>query len=367
MQEMGLKLFDQRHVLESGQGERMTTAPTNPMPYYTPQAPPISSDRSTRLMVFGILFLLGGALCALMTLSVVLAIALMSTMQLPANAARPQMQVGQMLGGLLVYGSLAVVLFWVGIGSIRKQRWVRPIVLSLGVLASVVGLITMLVMAILLPSFVEMITVSLQQTAARGGAVAPPQPMVAWIAMGISLSIAFVMMVLLPLIVTLFYWPQSVRETLEWYDPKARWTDACPLPVLGLAIKLGLVGVLSLPMAFYPAMPVGPFLIKGLPLLAGTLVVVAMFLTMAVMVYRQQKLGWWMMLVVSLVLSGILIWSGLSADWGRYLDAMQIPPDQRVAMNAMLPSMGRVSLITGIVFAVLLVGYAMSVKKYFVK
>jgi hypothetical protein len=56
------------------------------------------------------------------------------------------------------------------------------------------------------------------------------------------IAIAFVfngvVFVLLPAIWTYFYRSPHVKATCEARDPVARWTDACPLPVLGFCLWL---------------------------------------------------------------------------------------------------------------------------------
>ena len=83
-------------------------------------AAPDYKDRSTGLVVFGILTLLFGCLAGLF-------VPLMLFGQIMAAKApnAPPVNHAAMLPGMAVYGLLAVTLIWLGIGSIQKRRWAR--------------------------------------------------------------------------------------------------------------------------------------------------------------------------------------------------------------------------------------------------
>ena len=58
-------------------------------------------------------------------------------------------------------------------------------------------------------------------------------------------------------ICTFFYNSRHVKATCERRDPATRWTDACPLPVLGfcLWLLLGVPMLLIMPLAGHGVMP----------------------------------------------------------------------------------------------------------------
>ena len=72
--------------------------------------------------------------------------------------------------------------------------------------------------------------------------VAAGQPQLPPVAKLMIVLIPFLMMgfvfVLLPIAWVLFYRSRHVQATCEARDPVARWTDACPLPVLALRVCL---------------------------------------------------------------------------------------------------------------------------------
>ena len=113
----------------------------------SPPLPPIADfkDRRAGLMVFGILEILLGALCILMVGFMVLGQVVMSRAGGAALSAR------MMLPGMLTYVSLAAAFVWLGIGSIRCRRWARALVLVLAWFWLCIGVITVPLMAFLMP------------------------------------------------------------------------------------------------------------------------------------------------------------------------------------------------------------------------
>jgi hypothetical protein len=93
------------------------------------------ADRSTGLIVFGILEMLLGYLCALLVPLMVLG----QVMSAKATGGAPNYRLA--IPGVLMYGTLAVALVWLGIGSVRCRRWARALVLVLSWSWLVVGVI----------------------------------------------------------------------------------------------------------------------------------------------------------------------------------------------------------------------------------
>src|SRR5665647_2997139 len=97
---------------------------TNPvLPPIQAVPPPAYKDRSTGLIVFGILTLLLGCLAGLFTLLMLVQL----TKAKPAGA--PAVNPSAILMGIGIYGGLAVTLIWLGIGSIMARRWARALLL----------------------------------------------------------------------------------------------------------------------------------------------------------------------------------------------------------------------------------------------
>src|ERR1035438_2743222 len=110
---MGISTNKIRHLFMSEQNPAIEAVP---LPDY--------KDRSTGLIIFGILTLLLGCLVGLF-------VPLMLFGQMMAAKApnAPPVNHAAMLPGIAIYGLLAVTLVWLGIGSIKKRRWVRALLL----------------------------------------------------------------------------------------------------------------------------------------------------------------------------------------------------------------------------------------------
>ena len=70
----------------------------------------------------------------------------------------------------------------------------------------------------------------------------PGQPAMPAAAIGVIMVITCLMFgfffIALPAVWIFFYKSRHVKATCEARDPVTRWTDACPLPVLGLCLWL---------------------------------------------------------------------------------------------------------------------------------
>ncbi len=119
-----------------------------------------------------------------------------------------------------MYVALAVILVWLGIGSIFAKRWARNLLLIFSWSWLVMGCLIEATAAIVLPMV-------LTQIPGQEGRPAPPA-YVMWIMIACLLLFYGVIFVVLPAIWTYFYNSRHVKGTCEWRDPNPGWTDACP-------------------------------------------------------------------------------------------------------------------------------------------
>ncbi len=117
-------------------------------------------DRSTGLLVFGILLILLGALCALFVPLMILG----QTMSASHTGMEPNYRM--ILPGAVMYGALAVAFIWLGIGSIKARRWARALMLVLSWAWLVTGVTAFAFLAVLLPQLLK--------TATGGKPLSPP-------------------------------------------------------------------------------------------------------------------------------------------------------------------------------------------------
>lgn len=242
-----------------------------------------SHDRRTALIVVGVLLIVLGCGAGLMVPLVLLGQVLAGQVQgvepTPMRMLAP---------GLASYAGLAVAFVWLGIGSIRCRRWARSLVLVIAWVWLFSGIIGTAATAMLLPG-----------TLAHPPGGGPPLPAGAYLAVMIfALVFVTVLMVVLPGGLVLFFSSRQVRATCEARDPVPRWTDACPLPVLGISLMLGF-GAVSAPLVLPMYRGVVPFFgwyVDGLAGVAITLLTAAAAAWAARETYRVRVAGWWVAL-----------------------------------------------------------------------
>ena len=119
-----------------------------------------------------------------------------------------------------------------------------------------------------------------------------------------------VMFVILPAVWTFFYGSRHVKATCETRDPGKRWTDACPLPVLGLCLWLmfSVPMMLSMPLAGHGVMPFFGMFLTDLAGALFCLLIAGIWSYASWSLYQLKPHGWWLILIAMCVfmLSGLL-------------------------------------------------------------
>src|SRR5882757_5153510 len=115
------------------------TAVSSPGPY---------KDRKAGLTVFGLFTVSIGAVCALF---IPLTLFGMSV----APKTSPAQDMRTILPALAIYGMLAVIFVWLGIGSMQARRWARALLLIMSWGWLVVGLFMMVFMVVWMPNMIE--------------------------------------------------------------------------------------------------------------------------------------------------------------------------------------------------------------------
>ncbi len=111
-------------------------------------APPVMpdfKDRRTGLITFGILEILLGVLCVLLSGLMVL-----SQVMLSRTTATP-LNWQMILPAIFMYLGIAVVFVWLGIGSIQCRGWARALMLIIAWIWLCVGIVMVPVMAVMMP------------------------------------------------------------------------------------------------------------------------------------------------------------------------------------------------------------------------
>ncbi len=183
-------------------------------------APAAFSDRSEWIKFVGPAQAMLGVL--------VILIALLATILLAGSIGREDEGSSDGFPATFVSSATAYVLFGIilircGIGSFNLRRWARDVML----VASCVWLLTRAITTLALVVFGIGAAVSSTET---GASTTVTMPMVF-----LSLLPTPVILALIPGTLAFFYSRPSVKRTFLHYDPDPCWTDACPLPVLGLS------------------------------------------------------------------------------------------------------------------------------------
>ena len=194
---------------------------SQPLGYASVEVDPRFAKWRTGGIVFGIIAIVIGGLSGCLGLLVPL------TLLAPQQQNRPA---GAIIGALLLYVIVAVALIWLGVGAVKMRRWVRPLVLTLGTLILVVGFWDLVAMAFWFPAIAKTTPGNGAAPALSGGMI-PISLVVAILMLGF-------MLLIIPGAFVWFYKKQEMKEALEYFDAVERWTDRCPIPVLGIVVTL---------------------------------------------------------------------------------------------------------------------------------
>lgn len=305
----------------------------------TTGGPPFK-DRSTGLIVLGVLQVLLGGCCAL----------LVPLMLLGTRSGATSVRM--LLPAVGIYGLLAVMFVSLGIGSILARRWARALTLVLAWMWLVPGGVSLITVAFWMPNMFQ-------------GDQMPPSTKIA--VQATLLGTLGCLYLVLPGIFVAFYQSQHVKATCELKDPHVRWTDKAPLPVLALSLLLAF-GALSMvwTLAYGPVLPLFGILWKGLP--AGAVVVAGSLLMgyLAWGAYKLKMAAWWTTLAVYVVfgLSAVITFSRIPLM--ELYRAMNFPEEQlKLLERSGAVERMNMPLMIG-VSSVVLVGYLLFVRQYFI-
>ncbi len=325
----------------------------------TPTA--VYPDRSERLMVAGILQVLLGCLCGLMALFM-LAMPLLGFMTtVKINAPQPQAMNSQaMIQAIVFYLSLAVMFIWLGIGLVLARRWAWTLTVVLSWMWLILGVVTIVMFMFFMG---PMMSASIAKQAKM-----PPEAMMAMQIISGSFLACFY--IILPAVFLVFCHHESVRATCQRRDPKIRWTDRCPMPVLALSILLALsvVSMASL-VAYGPVMPLFGVFLSGA---AGAVVILMIALVLAYLAwgtYRLRMAAWWgtLLLWIAGIVNGVLTFT--RTDLLEMYEKAGMPADQLEMLRKMgfVESMSRWGPWMGLVGGAAWLGYLLYVRRYFVR
>jgi hypothetical protein len=259
------------------------------------------ADRSTGLLVFGLLTILGGVLCGLFV-PLVLLNSRAATHD-PA-VADPSAQIP----AVMAYSLAAVALIALGVGSVRARRWACALLALAGWSALVIGAFSVGTMVFLIPGLAR-------QVAAETGTLSPERARaVLWTTTGFMAAF----FVLIPAAWAAFYSAPATRATCARRNPQPSWTDPCPLPVLAPAVwsALSAAGLLLGPLFQPMTLPAFGFALTGWPATAAAVSLAVALGFVACGLYHRHPSAWLAALALTLLagLSQVLTILRTAAD-----------------------------------------------------
>lgn len=309
--------------------------------------------RDRGLIAFGIVQLVLGAICGLMAPLALLG-AVMA--RFSSQAVASGLTLSSALMATVFYLLLASWFITMGIGSIMTKRWARALILVFSWLWLACGVLGGVQATTVLPA--------VYRTMARQGKL--PASMIPF-AMIFAIGFMVIVYVVIPGALILFYGRRRVKETCELLDPKVRWTDKCPLPVLAASFLYGLgaFGMLF-SLGYGPMFPLFGTLLTGVPAMLAVGALAVLFAAVGVGVYRLRTEAWWGGMAVTVLggLSAVVTFSRVSMT--QLYENLNLPEQQM----EMLRQGGAPSQTSTVVYtAVSVVGFAvfmLYVKRYFV-
>jgi hypothetical protein len=307
------------------------------------------------LVIFGILTIIGGCVCALFALLTAVA------PMLAAKAPNPPPTSPNVLPAVVMYSAMAIGFVWLGVGSIMARRWARALLAVISWTLVVFGISGLGIFAVMAPHLKQTI-VAVQPPNQ------PPLPDSMQTGMIVGMFCFFGLFgVVGPLIWALFYSGRNVKATCEVLDPVPRWTDRCPLPVLAISLWLlfGAIAMVGMA-AFYPVAPFFGLLISGNIARGYHICLGLIWIYAAWTLYRLDRRGWWVVFVAMMAsaLSALITFSRHDV---AEIYALLHYPAQQIAMIQKIGFSSHMMLWSTIFGTVPVIAYLLYIRKFFIR
>lgn len=312
---------------------------------------PLTKNRSVGLIVFGILTLMGGVICALFVPLILFAASFSEKSGQGVSGTQ------SLLPAMATYGVMAVSLIWLGVGSILKRRWARALLLITSWSGLLMGIVSLISTLLMVPPMLKRMT--------KEGAEMSSN--VTWIAMGTAGAVLLVIFLILPTIWLCFYRSPHVKATCEFYDPVPRWTDGCPFPVLAAVIWLGVSAVASAGFAVIgPAvLPVFGTFVLGIPAKILLLATGLVWAYGAWGFYRLKLRAWWGVALVLAIFMLSAIVTYASADILEIYPKLGYSPEQVAQMAEFNIMKGPMLVWLTVLWCIPVFGFLIYLHRYF--
>jgi hypothetical protein len=303
---------------------------TQPIAYLTPHRPMAFPDQKSGLLAIGIVIVALGALIGFAGGSTAISLLVF---RWRAGSSDVPVTPGIVIG-LLAYLLIASAAIWCGIGCMRARRWVRPILLILCAWAVVYGCVS-----VISAPFSRSVTSKASSSVVSSNGVAtstitvttvsPPEGIV----LLISIAATVVCSIAIPGAAWWFIRRPVVKQTLEFYDPTPRWTDARPLPVIATALVCSTWALFQLAQATGSVAVGFGHVLFGVPALLVTLAISALLAGAGYLAWKQSAIGWWMMLAICLAQCASSILNALFLRVDELLTAGDLPIETAIELQ----------------------------------
>jgi len=314
------------------------------------QQPSDFKDRTPGLILFGLVSIIIGLFCALIIPLMVLSEALSKV------GAGGGVDARSAWSASALYGFLAVVFVWLGVGSIRARRWARELLLSVSWIWLLTGICSFIIGILVIPKVVE------------GSGVAtdiPPETML--LVVLVIFGVIGLLYVVLPGAFVLFYRSPDVAATCRARHPEPHWIDGCPRRLLTLMVVWVLFGVSALLMPAYNFLfPFFGILVAGVSGALLWALVLAVCVALAFGTSRRAPWAWWggLALILFFTISSTLV--VLRFDLSQIMWLMNLPEGQ-IALMGMRPMFDGWVMALGSVFVWgTFIVYLMALRRFFV-
>ena len=170
--------------------------------------------------------------------------------------------------------------------------------------------------------------------------------------------------VIIPGLLVLFYSGRDVKATCEYRDPKIRWTDKCPLPVLAISLMTAVGAISTLTMGTCKwTLPFFGIILNGTAGAILILVLVLLYAYSAWGLYKMNIKAWWVLLLVTIGWSASIIITFSRVSMQDYYDKIGFSAQQLESMKRF--NMSNMSWFCGL-WAAVTIAYLLCIRKYFV-
>jgi hypothetical protein len=246
---------------------------------------PDFKDRRTLLALIGGVDILLGAIALLMV-----PLLFLGQWALTQSSQQEQQPMGGRQLALMaaMYGLLGIALVWSGVGLCLCRRWARALVLVGAWMGLVFGAFSLAFAFFYIPR-------AMRAMSAQQGL---DSSVTSVITCG-ALAIMFVLYIAIPAGHVAVLSGRNAEGTCRRRDPRDRWTDALPLPLLAAFLLLLLGGVGTLSMVVYgPVFPFMGMILTGPPAWIAVAAASAVMICLAWGTYRRSMQAWWATLAV---------------------------------------------------------------------